>query len=274
MQWHDVEYYDNHVLVKVRRAKATGPVVDVPFVINAPFMVALLVMYRDCFAPDARQGRFFRHLVLRRDGKLIGVAKVAGQKVIGKCSYTIAVYFNKPEPHRYTSHGMRRMGATFLANGGITQPMLRLAGGWRSDTAAERYVLFLRSLLFHSFNTQPLYFRYIDNATTNRMAIADSMGFGQEDRENVPPRGSLATAFAAPAPRFAAPGQAAAAQEYRAVLLPVVNNVGAAYNAQVGLIPGPPPAPRVIPANRDPALVIDFNRYRTRAPSPAPSQDF
>ena len=274
MQWSDVEYYDKHVLVKVRRAKATGPVVSVPFVINAPFMVALMVMYRDCFAPDARQGRFFRHLVQRRDGKLVGVSKVAGEKTIAAASKDMAGWMGKPNPDDYTSHSMRRMGATFLANGGVTQPMLRLAGGWRSDTAAERCVLLLHSLIFHSFNTQPANFRYIDNATTNRMAIADTMGFGQGDRENVPPRGSLATAFEAPAPRFAAPGRAAAAQEYRAVLLPVVNNVGAAYNAQVGLIPGPPPAPRVIPADRDPALVIDFNRYRVRSPSPAPSQDF
>jgi hypothetical protein len=118
VQWSDVEYYDKHVLVKVRRAKATGPVVSVPFVINAPFMVALMVMYRDCFAPDARQGRFFRHLVQRRDGKLVGVSKVAGEKTITAASMDIAVFLNKPNPGMYTSHSMRRMGATFAANGG------------------------------------------------------------------------------------------------------------------------------------------------------------
>ena len=50
------------MLVYIRRAKTTGPYEKVPFAISASFMVALLEVYRDCFLPEDRTGRFFRYI--------------------------------------------------------------------------------------------------------------------------------------------------------------------------------------------------------------------
>jgi integrase len=126
------------VLVYVRRAKTTGPYEKVPFAISASFMVAVLEVYRDCFLPEDRTGRFFRYVKEGSDGKWRGTNAVIGTHSYAKVTILAATWLGLDDPNRFTAHGIRRSGATILANGGVSSQMLKLAGGWKSDTAAER----------------------------------------------------------------------------------------------------------------------------------------
>jgi hypothetical protein len=122
--------------------------------------------------------------------------------------------------------------------------------------------------------------RYIDNSTTNRLALANTMGFEESNKENVPP--PLAAAFERPAPRLPAhPGYpvgvphwaaaAASSMTYPLVPVPAPSAVAQQVAHQVALMPVAAPAPPVIPRDRDPSLVIDFGRARERASSSSSS---
>lgn len=43
-------------------------------------------------------------------------------------------------PERYTFHGLRGVGATFMANAGCTELELMQAGGWKSPAVAKEYI--------------------------------------------------------------------------------------------------------------------------------------
>jgi hypothetical protein len=63
-----------------------------------------------------------------------------GVNGIGESAKKIAQLLNKHDHEDYTSHAFRRSGATFLADSGASLLALKQAGGWRSDTVAQRYV--------------------------------------------------------------------------------------------------------------------------------------
>ena len=121
----------------------------------------------------------------------------------------------------------------------------------------------------------------MDNASTNRVSIANAMGFGDAIKENVPPslERSLSEAFGGPRympvanygypqqiSQWAAATAAAATMQFDAVLIPrpmlFTTTSEHALADQLGLMPGAPPAPPVIPRDRDPSLVINFGRAR------------
>ena len=95
-------------------------------------------VYRDCFVPEDRTGRFFRYIRKGSDGKWRGTKCVVGTHAYAKVVYLAALWLGKENPKRFTAHGIRRAGATILANGGVSNQMLKLARGLKSDSAAER----------------------------------------------------------------------------------------------------------------------------------------
>lgn len=63
-----------------------------------------------------------------------------GINTIAKAFVTIATFLGKENPEEYTFHTGRCTGATLFVAGGGSKEHLKIAGGWRSNTAPERYV--------------------------------------------------------------------------------------------------------------------------------------
>ena len=71
-----------------------------------------------------------------------------------------------PTPKSYTSYTFRRTGATWLAEAGVSLAILKIAGGWRSNTVAEHY---------------------INESTLTKRKIGDALATGEYLEENVNP---------------------------------------------------------------------------------------
>jgi hypothetical protein len=52
----------------------------------------------------------------------------------------MARFLKLPNPESYTSHSIRRTGATLLAEQGITTEALRQYGGWKNASTAQVYI--------------------------------------------------------------------------------------------------------------------------------------
>jgi len=63
-----------------------------------------------------------------------------GTNTLGEYPRIIATFLNKQDLARYTCHSFRRTGASILAEGGASLLTIKAAGGWRSDTVAQKYI--------------------------------------------------------------------------------------------------------------------------------------
>lgn len=67
-------------------------------------------------------------------------AQVIGTSWFGSYTKRLAKEIGIKEWRCYTSHSVRRTGASMMANGGCSIPQLKCYGGWDSDKVAQRYV--------------------------------------------------------------------------------------------------------------------------------------
>lgn len=63
-----------------------------------------------------------------------------GKNKIGEIPGVVATYLKLADPRKYTSHAMRRTGATLLADEGVDLLTLKRFGAWKSDSVAQGYV--------------------------------------------------------------------------------------------------------------------------------------
>lgn len=63
-----------------------------------------------------------------------------GKNKISETPNTIALFFNLPDPQKYTGHSFRRSGATILPNSGANLVAVKSLGGWKSDSIAQGYI--------------------------------------------------------------------------------------------------------------------------------------
>lgn len=74
----------------------------------------------------------------------IRFGKITKQRVgintVGDACKTVAKFLKLPNFEKYTSHSMRRSGATSMAKGGVSFLDLKNYGNWASDSAAQGYV--------------------------------------------------------------------------------------------------------------------------------------
>ena len=63
-----------------------------------------------------------------------------GINAITKKPSLIATYLAIATPGAYTFHCFRRTGATLYIAGGGSKALLKIAGGWTSDSVCERYI--------------------------------------------------------------------------------------------------------------------------------------
>lgn len=61
---------------------------------------------------------------------------------IAKISYRIAIFLgiSENEAKMYTGHSVRRSGATMLAASGLSISLLMIAGHWKSEKTARKYI--------------------------------------------------------------------------------------------------------------------------------------
>jgi integrase len=88
------------------------------------------------FPVSERTGRFFRYL--GNDGK--PTKRAIGKNILSKYPSEVAAFLNLSDPGSYTGHCLRRTGATWLAESGVSTITLKQAGRWKSDTVCHGYV--------------------------------------------------------------------------------------------------------------------------------------
>lgn len=81
--------------------------------------------------------RFVRKIT----NKMKGGKQPVGINTLNKYTKEIAGFLGLKEPDRYTTHSLRRTGATILAEAGLSLATIKAAGGWRSDTVASGYIV-------------------------------------------------------------------------------------------------------------------------------------
>jgi len=59
---------------------------------------------------------------------------------IGEFPRKMAEFLKLPNAKDFTGHAFRRSAATILANQGAGLVLIKQAGGWRSDSVAQRYI--------------------------------------------------------------------------------------------------------------------------------------
>jgi integrase len=133
---------DGSLLVEVEKGKSQTAEKH-SFLITDPLLLKIVKAYYDLHPKDqngnfAGKGRFFRRvspsMTINAKSQHIGVNTYA------KYASIIATWLQLPNPENYKSHGFRRCLATWLAEAGVSMPLIKIAGNWRSSTAAETYV--------------------------------------------------------------------------------------------------------------------------------------
>lgn len=146
MKFEDLAYESSNcvIVAGVFRAKQVGPKHPSIFAVTDPISVAVLVSYRNCFTAAMQKGRFLRKLLSPAEigGPPRGSLSPIGINTVSKFPARMAAILGYPAAMAklYTSHALRRTGATFLADGGCTLFQLKSAGGWASSKVAEHYI--------------------------------------------------------------------------------------------------------------------------------------
>ena len=66
--------------------------------------------------------------------------KVVGPGPLGECPRIIALWNEREDWENFTTHSYRRTAATRMAENGATILDIQIAGGWKSEKIARKYV--------------------------------------------------------------------------------------------------------------------------------------
>jgi integrase len=155
----DLSFNPDGVLVKgLRRKKRNGPKnQETSFFITHPDARAAMQKYYTLIPEKTRKESNIRLLcyLIKSPSKtgafeqpLRWTNRHIGINAVGKMPSKIAAWLKEKEPHHfdmkepkeYTGHCFRRTAATLFVEGGGSKPMLKIAGGWSSDSVCEGYV--------------------------------------------------------------------------------------------------------------------------------------
>jgi integrase len=134
---------DGSLLVEVEKGKSQTADKH-SFLITDPLLLKIVKAYYDLHPKDndghfAGKGRFLKK-VSPSTMTITAKAQHIGINTYAKYASIIATWLQLPNAEDYKSHGFRRCLATWLAEAGISMPLIKIAGNWRSSTAAETYV--------------------------------------------------------------------------------------------------------------------------------------
>lgn len=128
--------------------------------------------------PEGAEDRIWLRM---QDGKVQN--RPLGKNTMAGVTKEMAEFLQLPHPEMYTSHSLRRTGATLLAEQGISTEALRQYGGWKNATTAQVY---------------------IDTTVTNKKRLAASV-LEPSNPAKKPSPAPTATATAPPAANYATP---------------------------------------------------------------------
>lgn len=142
LEWKDVSINEVGLQVVVKRKKQLGNLHRTEFIIPKTANIGKVNLcelwnkYCSCFNKEAQNGRLLRRITKSLQGSKQNV----GVHTIGSVPKEIAEFLQLRNPNEYTSHCMRRTGATLMADNGADTLAIMRAGGWQSRTVAEGYV--------------------------------------------------------------------------------------------------------------------------------------
>lgn len=138
LMWEDIRVEDEKIYIELKSSKTDRNNESFTFICTknkTSSMCPLNYYNMYCERVSDKVGRFFRKF---RNGKC--TKQPLGIKFFENVCKEIAVYLNLEENTRYTSHSLRRTGATFLAENGASIEEIKNYGRWKSTTVMEGYI--------------------------------------------------------------------------------------------------------------------------------------
>lgn len=132
----DITEVDGFLKVSLNDSK-TGPrsFIVHPHKLDHMNAVIMYQNYLKMITPGITSPRVWLRI---EDGKLQD--RPIGKNTLAGITKKIAEYLELPEPSKYTSHSLRRTGATLLAEKGVSTEALRAYGGWKNASTAQVYI--------------------------------------------------------------------------------------------------------------------------------------
>jgi hypothetical protein len=91
--------------------------------------VSYIMAYIDLVPLADRTGRFYKKLMWREnENKLVATSRVVGENTLTKACSAAAEWLQLADPEWYTSHGLRALGATTMAENGASEIEICIAG--------------------------------------------------------------------------------------------------------------------------------------------------
>ena len=161
----------------LQRAKATNGNKDQEVVVTEPVFLKVYDDYIKCFDEDQKRN-FPRiwHSFRSKSCPEKSLNKTIGQNPFSNCLRNFARWHNErcdgydlnkeetlykkfsiEDIKRVTWHGLRRLGATLLANSGLSLELLMIAGNWTSPGVARTYInesLFVKRTIADKMSTE------------------------------------------------------------------------------------------------------------------------
>jgi site-specific recombinase XerD len=132
--WNNISLGTTEININFKRSKINQnqncKIID-------PIQINKFKTYVNCFRREDQNGRFFRYLNVTMNGTKANI----GENSLGRFPSKIAKFLGLENPDEYTSHSFRRSSATMLVENGATLPQLKQHGGWKSDSAANVYIV-------------------------------------------------------------------------------------------------------------------------------------
>jgi integrase len=135
LEWKDITFCDKHIIVELSRCKTTAErsaqSFSIPNTLGSVDIRALITKYKEVIG----EGPMWRSFSNNRWG-----TTALGKSTLAETPRTVASYLDLPAAARYTGHGLRASGASFMVESGASSIELMNAGNWSSITVAEGYV--------------------------------------------------------------------------------------------------------------------------------------
>jgi len=139
VNFSDFAFKEHAIEGKVYRKENQGAKKVSTFSITDSLSRSIMETYWALFTDEERgrrDGRLFRRLT----STMKTMNQVVGRNTLSSFSKEVAKWLRKSDWEKYTSHSFRRTAATFLVESGASMPVLKVAGGWKSDSAPQGYI--------------------------------------------------------------------------------------------------------------------------------------
>lgn len=137
LEFSDIVEEQKYTRIFIKRVKNRGQSKGDSFLIEDSALRAILHEFIAIFERgNTNKGRFLKKINLKGNGTRSHI----GRNKVSEIVKQIARLLQKADWRNYTTHALRRSGATILSEDGVDPLMLAKAGGWTSVTTAQGYI--------------------------------------------------------------------------------------------------------------------------------------